>query len=59
MKNRVFLSENIQFLDVKFSIYLNRHVFVMLGLPRFPSADSKKGSCQFLVKECTQYSLTA
>ena len=30
MKNiRVFLSENCQFLDVKFSIYLNRHVFMM------------------------------
>ena len=27
MKNiRVFLSENVQFLEVKFSIYLNRHV---------------------------------
>ena len=31
MKNiRVFLPENFQFLEVKFSIYLNRHVFVML-----------------------------
>ena len=30
MKNiRVFLSENFQFLEVKFSIHLNRHVFVM------------------------------
>ena len=30
MKNiRVFLLENFQFLEVKFSIYLNRHVFVM------------------------------
>ena len=30
MKNiRVFLSENFQFLEVKFSIYLNRHVYVM------------------------------
>ena len=29
MKNRVFLSENFQFLMVKFSIYLNRRVFVM------------------------------
>ena len=30
MKNiRVFLSENFQFLEVKFSLYLNRHVFVM------------------------------
>ena len=30
MKNiRVFLSENFHFLVVKFSVYLNRHVFVM------------------------------
>ena len=30
MKNiRVFLSENFQFLEVKFSIYLNGRVFVM------------------------------
>ena len=30
MKNiRIFLSENFQFLEVKFSIYLNRRVFVM------------------------------
>ena len=30
MKNiRVFLSENFQFLELKFSIYLNRRVFVM------------------------------
>ena len=30
MKNiRVFLSEKFQFLEVKFSIYLNRRVFVM------------------------------
>ena len=31
MKNiRFFLSENIPFLAVKFSTYLNRHVFVMI-----------------------------
>ena len=31
MKNiRVFLSENFQFLQVKFSIYLNRRVYVMV-----------------------------
>ena len=30
MKNiRILLSENFQFLVVKFSVYLNRHVFVM------------------------------
>ena len=28
-KNQVFFSENFQFLEVKFSIYLNRCVFVM------------------------------
>ena len=34
MKNiRVFLSENFQFLEVKFSIYLNRHVLVMILCP--------------------------
>ena len=34
MKNiRVFfLSENFQFLEVKFSLYLNRHVFVMVAI---------------------------
>ena len=32
MKNiRVFLSENFQFLEVKFSIYLNRRVFIMIS----------------------------
>ena len=31
MKNiGVFLSENFHFLEVKFSVYLNRHVFVMI-----------------------------
>ena len=29
MKNISFSSENFQFLEVKFSIYLNRRVFVM------------------------------
>ena len=28
-KYQISLSENFQFLEVKFSIYLNRHVFVM------------------------------
>ena len=31
MKNiRIFLSENFRFLAVKFSVYLNRRVFVMI-----------------------------
>ena len=30
MKNQNFLSENFHFLVVKFSVYLNRHVFVMI-----------------------------
>ena len=29
-KYQSFLSENFQFLDAKFSVYLNRHVFVMI-----------------------------
>ena len=31
-KYQNFLSENVQFLVVKFSVYLNRHVFVMLTI---------------------------
>ena len=30
-KYQNFLSENLQFLEVKFSIYLNRHVLVMVS----------------------------
>ena len=30
MKNISLLSENFLFLEVKYSIYLNRHVFVMI-----------------------------
>ena len=30
-KKNQFLSEKFQFLEVKFSIYLNRRVFVMVG----------------------------
>ena len=32
-KYQSFLSENFQFMEVKFSIYLNRHVFVMVTSP--------------------------
>ena len=35
MNNRVFSSENVQFLEVKFSIYLNRRVYVMNLYLRF------------------------
>ena len=31
-KYPIFLSKNFMFLEVKFSIYLNRHVFVMFFL---------------------------
>ena len=35
MKNiRIFLCENFQFLVVKFSVYLNRRVFVMRAKPQ-------------------------
>ena len=29
MNNQRFLSENFQFFKVKYSVYLNRHIFVM------------------------------
>ena len=32
MKNISFLSENFHFLVVKFSVYLNRRVFVMVHI---------------------------
>ena len=44
MKNiRVFLTENFQFLEVKFSIYLNRHVFVMKKIFRTESMQTTFG----------------
>ena len=40
MKNiSVFLSENFQFWEVKFSIHLNRHVFVMYRVIRQANND--------------------
>ena len=45
MKNISFLSENFQFFEVKFSIYLNRRVFVNLGL----------GDVHFMVVGATLY----
>ena len=39
MKKYQFLSENFQFLEVKFSIYLNRRVFIMVWLT---CADAKQ-----------------
>ena len=34
-KHQNFLSENFHFLVVEFSVYLNRHVFIMQCLGRF------------------------
>ena len=35
MKNiGIFLSENFQFLEMKFSLYLNRRVFVMVAFDK-------------------------
>ena len=43
MKNiRVFLSENFQFLEVNFSINLNRRVFVMIFLLSLRYIDVRK-----------------
>ena len=35
-----FLSENFQFLVVKFSVYLNRHVFVMVFFFSFDASEN-------------------
>ena len=35
------LAENIQFLEMKFSMYLNRRVFVMSGLMEMDDLDSR------------------
>ena len=43
MKNiGFFLSENFQFLEMKFSMYLNRRVFVMIHLDGIPLTISQK-----------------
>ena len=39
-----FLSENFQFLEVKISIYLNRHVFVMMIMFPCRTENLKKGA---------------
>ena len=49
MKNiRVFLSENFQFLEVKFSIYLNRLVFVMINIFTFPVVKMNANYAKFV-----------
>ena len=40
-----FLSENFQFLEVKFSIYLNRRVYVM-----FPSVTDAMNPAQYILE---------
>ena len=45
MKNISFLSENFHFVEVKFSIYLNRRVFVMFGTVKCISAVQKTETC--------------
>ena len=43
MKNiRVFLSENLHILVAKFSVYLNRHVFVMISFKSSPYCKEAK-----------------
>ena len=54
MKNiRVFLSENFQFLEVKFSIYLNRHVFVMPNTTNTIAQTHKTSTTQITTDERT------
>ena len=55
MKNiRVFLSDFFQFLEVKFSIYLNRRVFVMIAPDKalFFSTKKCRHLSYFSMKTC-------
>ena len=47
MKNISFLSKNFQFLEVKYSIYLNRRVFVMRSLFKRSDETICNNSCAF------------
>ena len=46
--NRVFLSQNFQFLEVKLSVYLNRRVFVMIRADSSTFSTSSASSFFFL-----------
>ena len=46
-KIRIFLSENFHFLVAKFSVYLNRHVFVMILKTLFKAVN--KMACSFTI----------
>ena len=59
MKNiRVFLSENFQLLEVKFSIYLNRRVFVMLAKLMKKSCKEHRDKQVFIVSTFLLISIT-
>ena len=45
-KYQSILSENVQFLEVKFSIYLNRRVFVMIWINK--DSDQTAGMCRLI-----------
>ena len=49
-KYQIFLSENFHFLVVKFSVYLNRHVFVMINVKTYFLRKTKKNiwKCRLL-----------
>ena len=50
MKNiRLFLSENFHFLVVKFSVYLNRHVFVMSNLSGMDAFSSERSLSKLIM----------
>ena len=40
-KYKDVISENFHYLVVKFSVYLNRHIFVMEGFPKFKNLFSQ------------------
>ena len=49
-KYKSFLCENFQFLEVKFSIYLNRRVFVMAALAGYLITGFRSSVCVLFAK---------
>ena len=55
MKNiRAFVSENFQFLEVKFSVYLNRRVFVIGSMRGNHSMNMSSLACKGMARKASE-----
>ena len=51
----LFLSENFQFLEMKFSMYLNRRVFVMICKKQIPMIDTSDAQTDCISSDHIQH----